>query len=151
MPEAGILEEVRRASVKKRLYLPHALRQMTRPDRMITTEEVRSVVEHGDLVEDYPDDPRGHSCLMIGFGDGGRPVHVVRAPKDEYLAIITAYLPDPREWWPGSNSGDLYDLRSLSWRDGAEDGAPACRPRRVPCCSGRGARLGLPAVWRALL
>ena len=53
MSEAAILEVVRRASAKKRLYLPLALRQMARPDRMITTEEVRSVVEHGDLVEDY--------------------------------------------------------------------------------------------------
>ena len=101
MPEADILEEVRRASATRRLYLPHALRQMARPDRMITTEEVRSVVEHGDLVEDYPDDPRGHSCLMVGFGEGGRPVHVVCAPKEEYLAIITAYLPNPREWKAG--------------------------------------------------
>ena len=100
-PESGIVERVRRASAQKRLYLPHALRQMARPDRMITSEEVRTVVDHGDLAEDYPEDPRGHSCLMVGFGEGGRPIHVVCAPKDEYLAIITAYLPDPREWMAG--------------------------------------------------
>jgi len=74
---------------------------MARPDRMIATEEVRAVIEHGDLVEDYPDDSRGHSCLMLGFGGSGRPIHVVCAPKDEYLAIITAYLPDPHEWAEG--------------------------------------------------
>ena len=100
-PQADIVSRVRRASAQKRLYLPHALRQMARPDRMITTEEVRTVVDHGDLVEDYPDDPRGHSCLMVGLGEGGRLVHVICAPKAEYLAIITAYLPDPREWMPG--------------------------------------------------
>ena len=38
---------------------------------------------------------------MLGFGEGGRPIHVVCAPKDEYLAIITAYLPDPHEWAEG--------------------------------------------------
>ena len=59
------------------------------------------MIEHGDLVEDYPDDPRGHSCLMLGFGEGGRAIHVVCTPKDEYLAIITAYLPDPHEWAEG--------------------------------------------------
>ena len=32
------------------------------------------------MVEDYPDDSRGHSCLMLGFGKGGRPIHVVCAP-----------------------------------------------------------------------
>jgi hypothetical protein len=36
--------------------------------------------------------------LMLGFGDGGRAVHVVCSPKNDYLAIITAYLPDPAQW-----------------------------------------------------
>ena len=62
---------------------------------MITSSEVEVIVTHGELIEDYPNDPRGHSCLMLGFGDGSRAVHVVCSPKDEYLAIITAYLPDP--------------------------------------------------------
>lgn len=96
-----IVERVRTASAKRRLYLPHALRQMARPDRMITTEEGRTVIDHGELVEDYPEDPRGHGCLLRGFGEGGRPIHVVCAPKEEFLAIITAYLPDPGEWAGG--------------------------------------------------
>jgi hypothetical protein len=83
------------------LYLPHAIQQMTRPERMISRQEVRGVVEHGEIIEDYPTDARGHSCLMLGFGLGGRPIHVVCAPKDEYLAIITTYLPDPDEWSGG--------------------------------------------------
>lgn len=68
---------------------------------MIATHEVRAVVEHGELVEDYPADPRGHSCLILGFGDDGRPIHVVCSPKEDYLAIITAYLPDGQEWTDG--------------------------------------------------
>lgn len=99
--EAGILQRVRAASAKRRLYLSHALRQMARPDRMIATHEVRAVVEYGELVEDYPSDPRGHSCLILGFGEEGRPIHVVCSPKDDYLAIITAYLPDEQEWLEG--------------------------------------------------
>ena len=71
---------------------------MSRPDRLITTAEIRKVVERGEVVEDYPEDVRGHSCLMLGFGEGGRAIHVVCSPKDEYLAIITAYLPDAGEW-----------------------------------------------------
>ncbi len=71
---------------------------MSRPDRLRTTSEVRSAVEHGDIIEDYPEDVRGHSCLMLGYGAGGRAVHVVCSPKDEYLAIITAYLPGEDEW-----------------------------------------------------
>jgi hypothetical protein len=93
-----ILEDVREAVEKRLLFLPHAIRQMSRPRRMISSDEVETVVKQGELIEDYPNDPRGHSCLMLGSGDGGRAVHVVCSPKDDYLAIITAYLPDPGQW-----------------------------------------------------
>jgi hypothetical protein len=93
-----MLEDVREAANKRLLFLPHAIRQMSRPPRMISTNEVEVVVTQGELIEDYPSDPRGHSCLMLGFGVASRAVHVVCSPKDEYLAIITAYLPDPTQW-----------------------------------------------------
>ena len=94
----AILEDVRAAAQKRLLFLPHAIRQMSRPQRMISSNEVDGVVRNGELIEDYPNDLRGHSCLMPGSGDVGRAVHVVCSPKDEYLAIITAYLPDPAQW-----------------------------------------------------
>ena len=65
---------------------------------MITTSEVEAVVMSGEVIEDYPDDPRGHSCLLLGLGQDDRPIHVVCSPKDDYLAAITAYLPDPDQW-----------------------------------------------------
>jgi len=71
---------------------------MSRSDRMITTQEVETVVTRGELIEDYPEDPRGHSCLILGFGEKKRAIHVVCAPKDEYLAVISAYFPDPLQW-----------------------------------------------------
>jgi len=74
------------------------LRQMLRPSRMISVEEIRQVIENGSIVEDYPDDPRGRSCLMLGFGVEGRPLHVVCAPREDYLAVITAYIPETGEW-----------------------------------------------------
>jgi hypothetical protein len=33
----------------------------------------------------------------MGVPDG-RPVHVVCSPKADYLAIITAYVPDSGQW-----------------------------------------------------
>ena len=93
-----LLPLVREAAEKKILFLPHAVRQMSRPDRMIRVAEVRSCVTSGDLIEDYPEDARGHSCLILGNGDDGRPIHVVCSPKADYLAIITAYAPDPAQW-----------------------------------------------------
>lgn len=103
-PEGGstnpseILQRVHEAAAKRLLFVPHALRQMARPDRVIKASEVHRIVETGELVEDYPEDVRGHSCLVLGRGEIGRPIHVVCSPKDEYLAIITAYVPDPTLW-----------------------------------------------------
>ncbi len=96
------LKSVREAARKKILFLPHAIRQMNLPERMISTDEVREVVFSGEIVEDYPEDARGHSCLMFVLTQGGkgRPVHAVCAPKDEYLAIITAYIPSLDTWEP---------------------------------------------------
>ena len=55
-------------------------------------------IEQGRVIEDYPTDARGHSCLILGWGTSGRAIHVVCVPKDDYLAVITAYLPDETEW-----------------------------------------------------
>lgn len=89
---------VRESAIKKLLFLPHAIRQMNKPERMIMTTEVQWVVLHGDVIENYPEDARGHSCLMVGHSQRGRIIHVVCAPKEEYLAIITAYIPNAAEW-----------------------------------------------------
>ena len=35
-----IVEDSRRAAMKKLLFLPHAIRQMSRPERMVTPHEV---------------------------------------------------------------------------------------------------------------
>src|SRR5947199_4022291 len=65
------LQRVRAAADARLLFLPHTIRQMARPDRMITTTEVEAVVVHGELIEDYLEDVRGHSCLLLGFGENG--------------------------------------------------------------------------------
>jgi len=100
MAEESILRLVRQSARKKILFLPHAVRQMSHPGRMITAQDVRRVVMSGEIIEDYPEDARGHSCLLLGGGADGRKIHVVCAPRAAYLAIITAYLPDPGEWDP---------------------------------------------------
>ena len=94
----SILEAIRDAANRRLLFLPHAVHQMARPDRMISTSEIRAVVEHGEIIEDYPEDARGHSCLMLRTVPEGRDIHVVCSPKIDYLAIITAYLPSSEEW-----------------------------------------------------
>ena len=49
MAEAPSLpEEIRTAAVKRVVFLPHAARQMSRPERMISASESREVLrDHG--------------------------------------------------------------------------------------------------------
>lgn len=95
--QTEIVEQVRAAAGKRILYLPHAIKAMARPTPMIARSEVEAVVMHGEVIEDYSEDVRGHSCLMRASPEG-RAVHVVCSPKDEYLAVITTYVPDPAHW-----------------------------------------------------
>ena len=79
-PSASVtpfVETVRASANKQILYLPHALEQMNAPDEMITTEEVREVIFNGEIIEDYPEDTRGHSCLMLGdSSENNRSIHI---------------------------------------------------------------------------
>ena len=95
---SDILSSVQKSAAKRIIYLPHAVRQMSRPDRMILVAEVRNVVKRGELVEDYPEDVRGRSCLLLGYKLDDTPIHVVCSPKEDYLAVITAYIPNLEEW-----------------------------------------------------
>ncbi len=85
------------AAQKSFLFLPHAIKQMSHPDRMISTDEIKESVLSGDIIEEYSEDQRGESCLVCHTVNN-RVVHVVCAPKAEYLAVITAYVPDPEQW-----------------------------------------------------
>jgi hypothetical protein len=82
-----ILLKVRLAAAKRLLFLPHTIRQMAHAERMITTAEVEHVVVTGEVIEDHPQDIRGHSCLILGFGENNRAIHVVCSPKDDYLVF----------------------------------------------------------------
>ena len=66
--------------------------------RRIKAQDIEESVEGGIIIEDYPDDPRGASCLIFGWV-GGRPLQILCGRLDaEEILIITAYEPDPSEW-----------------------------------------------------
>ena len=67
--------------------------------RGITTGEVRETFAAGEIIEDYPDDKYGPSCLVLGFTAEGRPLHVQCSyPSRPLVKFITLYEPDPRLW-----------------------------------------------------
>jgi hypothetical protein len=82
------------------LFSGHVLQRMT--ERSIHPRVVRSVVETGLVLMEYPEDRPFPSRLVLGW-EGSRPVHVVYAEdKDSDLKyIITVYEPDPDLWIHG--------------------------------------------------
>ncbi|RLA06916.1 MAG: DUF4258 domain-containing protein [Gammaproteobacteria bacterium] len=59
----------------------------------ITILELEQAILNGYILEKYDDDIRGSSCLIVGFTDEGKPIHVVCGTKSEVLVIITVYIP----------------------------------------------------------
>jgi len=67
----------------------------------ITIEEIEQALlsQKGEILEKYPNDPRGESCLILGFTKEQKPIHVVCGIQEEnFLIIITVYRPDPKLW-----------------------------------------------------
>ena len=79
-------------------YTEHALEEMNAEEEVITPEEVREVIFNGEVIEDYPGDRRGHSYLISLRTSQKRHIHVVCAPKESYLTIITVYAPTSNKW-----------------------------------------------------
>lgn len=50
---SDFVDQVREKANKRILFLPHAISQMNRPERMISTAEVRHVVFEGEIMECY--------------------------------------------------------------------------------------------------
>ena len=67
--------------------------------RHISVREVSEAVMNGNLIEDYPNDKYGPSCLIYGATLAGRSLHVQCSyPSRPVLKIITVYEPDPKFW-----------------------------------------------------
>ena len=68
-------------------------------ERGIVSADVEEALlaEEAQIIEDYAEDPRGASCLILGWTRGGRPLHIeLSYPPD--VRVITVYEPDPDFW-----------------------------------------------------
>ena len=75
----------------------HALDQTLK--RRITVAEMRETFACGEIIEDYPQDKYGPSCLVFGMTAALRPLHVQCShPSRPVVKIITAYDPAPAMW-----------------------------------------------------
>ena len=78
-------------------FTRHALDQSIL--RGITVQDLREAIANGEVIEDYPKDKFGPSCLIFGMTKSDRAIHVQCSdPSREMIKIITLYEPDPEQW-----------------------------------------------------
>ena len=78
-------------------FTKHALDQSIL--RSVTVQELREAIAVGEVIEDYPEDKYGPSCLVFGVTKSNRPIHIQCShPSRELVKIITLYQPDPEQW-----------------------------------------------------
>jgi hypothetical protein len=61
----------------------------------LSLSEVEEALVEGRILEQYPDTGRGHSCLVAGFSNGGKPIHVVCGRMNDWMVVVTLYIPTP--------------------------------------------------------
>ncbi|WP_119070280.1 DUF4258 domain-containing protein [Rubrobacter indicoceani] len=61
--------------------------------------KVREAFASGEVIEDYPENQYGPSCMVSGMADSGRPIHVhCSHPTRTPVKITTLYEPHPALW-----------------------------------------------------
>ena len=77
------------------IFSDHAINQMFKRD--ISVDNIRMIVNFGEVIQDYPNDKPFPSCLLLGY-ISHRPIHLVIGVNKNTCVIITAYEPDPQLW-----------------------------------------------------
>lgn len=70
-------------------------------DDDILVEEIIAGVRAGEMIEDYPEYPKGPCVLVLQKDGDDNAVHAVWGiPKgaDAPAVLVTAYRPDPERW-----------------------------------------------------
>ncbi len=99
MKSNEIIARIRPLIRRGRYRLSHHAERERDRDRIQMTELQEALRSGGlEIIEDYPDDQRGHSHLVLGFSRENKPIHVVCAIHEGSLIIITVYRPDPKLW-----------------------------------------------------
>jgi len=95
----GVIHEIR-VKIKRRQYefSKHAVDQSIIRDISVAEVE-EAIAGTSEVIEDYPEDKYGPSCLILGYTKAGRPLHVQCSyPSRPLIKIITLYQPGPGLW-----------------------------------------------------
>ncbi|MDH5719855.1 MAG: DUF4258 domain-containing protein [Spirochaetia bacterium] len=82
-----------KSKVKKEKYFFSFHGDKERMADNLLISEIETALLKGQILEAYPDTGRGESCLVVGYSDSGKPIHIVCGKKNNELCIITTYIP----------------------------------------------------------
>ena len=93
-----MIDEIRRRVARGDFELSqHAVDQAI--IRHISVQELREAIVGGEVIEVYPEDKYGPSCLIFGMTRVGRPIHIQCSdPSRPIVKIVTVYEPNPAIW-----------------------------------------------------
>ncbi|NET58575.1 MAG: DUF4258 domain-containing protein [Symploca sp. SIO2E6] len=93
-----MIAEIRRKVTENQFeFSKHAVDQSIL--RQVRVQEIREAFANGKIIEDYPDDKYRPSCLICGWTQAQRPIHIQCSyPSHPLIKIITVYQPLPQQW-----------------------------------------------------
>ena len=94
----ALILEIRRKFVEEQFeFSKHAVDQsILRRNRV---QDIREAIANGHVIEDYPEDKYGPSCLICGTTQAQRPIHIQCSyPSRLLVKVITVYEPNTQRW-----------------------------------------------------
>jgi hypothetical protein len=103
-------EDIRQAVAHGRWALTsHARRRAGQ--RLIGDVVLVEPLARAEVLEDYPNAPRGPSVLVLGYTAAGHAIHAVCAfDPAGTLLVITVYEPEPPKWLDERTRGGAPQL-----------------------------------------
>jgi hypothetical protein len=97
---SDFIDKIKKLIVKEEVRISeHGYDELSEDN--LTVIEIIEGITSVEVVEEYPDYPKGSCILVLQQDKAGKPVHVLWGiPKgfDKPAVLITAYRPDPQRW-----------------------------------------------------
>lgn len=96
-PLEDIIGAIRRREYRfRRHYWERVASNTNRPSPRAIVDSIGD--NDPEIIEHYPSDPRGASCLILGISGFGGRIHTMVAYWCRPIRIVTAYLPNDNKW-----------------------------------------------------
>ncbi len=91
------IETIREYISKRKVdWTKHCLNRLNQ--RNIQIIDVKTAITTGKIIEYYYDDYPYPSCLILGYDQNNKVIHVVCGMSENIVHMVTAYYPNTSKW-----------------------------------------------------